>query len=128
MKPTHRSELHARIKSFQYAFAGIAYMLKHEHNAWIHSIATVCVIAVGIWLDVSRIEWVMLVLAMMAVWMGELFNTAVEAIVDMTSPDPHPLAKVAKDVAAGATLVAAIGAAIVGFLIFLPPLLARLGG
>ncbi len=126
MKAKEKFKLSARARSFGYAFAGWRTMLRHEHNAWIHAVVTVVVIVLGFWLRIGRGDWALLVLAMGMVWMGELVNTAVEAIVNMTSPDPHPLAKIAKDTAAGAVLVAAIVAVIVGLLVLGPPLWARL--
>lgn len=101
-------------------------MIRAENNAKIHFLATILVIVFASWLQISRIEWAILILAMTVVWIGELFNTAIEAIVDLVSPEVHPLAKIAKDTAAGATLIAAIGAATAGFIIMLPPLLAKL--
>lgn len=121
------TELRARARSFGYAFAGWAYVVRYERNAWIHALATVAVVALGAWLGVGRLEWALLTAAIAAVWLGECFNTAVEALVDLTSPEPHPLAKVAKDTAAAGVLLAAIGAAVIGFLVLGPPLLARLG-
>jgi diacylglycerol kinase len=90
--------------------------------------ATVCVIALGAWLSLSRIEWAILALAMGLVWIAEFFNTALEAVVDLASPDIHPLAKVSKDVGAAAVLIAAITSVVVGLLILGPPLWARLFG
>lgn len=127
MKPQHENELTARIKSFGYAFEGIRYVIRNEHNAWIHAFFTVAVIVVGLWVGIDRWEWAVLVAMFALVWLGECVNTAVEAVVNMTSPDPHPLAKVAKDTAAGGVLIAAIAAAIVGLLILGPPLLVKLG-
>lgn len=114
--------LRNRAKSFSYAFEGIAYVLRTQPNGRIHGLATVLVVGLGLCLGLPGRDWAILVLAMIAVWVGEFFNTAIEAIVDMTMPDPHPLAKVAKDVAAGAVLITAIGAAIIGLLILGPPL------
>jgi diacylglycerol kinase len=90
--------------------------------------ATVCVIALGAWLSLSRIEWAILALAMGLVWIAEFFNTALEAVVDLASPDIHPLAKVSKDVGAAAVLIAAITSVVVGLAILGPPLWARLFG
>ncbi len=117
-----KKELSDRIHSFGYAIEGIVYLVKSQHNAWIHLIITILVIVVGFWLQISRTEWALIVLAMMGVWMGEAVNTAVEAIVDMVMPEFHPLAKIAKDVAAGGVLLSAVAAAIVGLLILGPPL------
>lgn len=126
MKPAQDSELKARIRSFGYAFEGWQYVIRNEHNAWIHAALTIAVVIVGSWVGISRLEWAILVLAMGGVWMGEMMNTAVEAVVNMTSPDPHPLAKVAKDTAAGAVMAMALTAAIAGLLILGPPLWQKL--
>lgn len=123
-----QDELYSRAKSFRYAFAGWWYVLRTQHNTWIHALASIAVFLLAFWLELSRQDWAILILAITAVWMGEFINTAIEAIVDMVMPDVHPLAKVAKDVAAAAVLVAALGAAIVGFLIMGPPLWAKLFG
>lgn len=120
-------ELKDRVRSFGYAWEGIVYLVKSQHNAWIHLIVTVLAIGVGFWLGISRSDWGLLVLAMMGVWMGEAVNTAVEAIVDMVQPDFHPMAKIAKDVAAGGVLLSAVAAAIVGLLILGPPLVETIG-
>lgn len=123
-----REEIHSRIRSFGYAFEGWWYVLRTQHNAWIHALATVVVFGLAGWLRLGRLEWAALVLTAMAIWMGEFFNTAIEAVVDMVSPEYHPLAKVAKDVAAAAVLVGAFGAVVVGLLILGPPLWAKLFG
>ncbi|MBK8433842.1 MAG: diacylglycerol kinase family protein [Chloroflexi bacterium] len=121
-----RHETYSRIRSFRYAFEGWWYVLRTQHNAWIHGLATVVVFSLAWWLGVGRLEFAILVLTAMAIWMGEFFNTAVEAVVDLVSPEYHPLAKVAKDVAAAAVLVGAFGAVLVGLLILGPPLWAKL--
>ena len=91
-----------RIKSFGFALAGIAAMLRTQHNAWIHLAATVVVIVAGVWFALSREEWVWLILAVVAVWTAEALNTAFELLCDVASPEFHPLVKQAKDVAAAA--------------------------
>jgi diacylglycerol kinase len=118
----HPHELYNRAKSFRYAFEGWWYVLRTQHNAWIHALISVAVLGMGLWLGVPRSEWAILILAMMAVWMAEFMNTALEAVVDLAAPEYHPLAKVAKDVAAAAVLVGALGAVLVGLLILGPPL------
>ena len=120
------NELYSRGRSFRYAFAGWWYVLRTQHNAWIHALVSTAVFGLGLWCQITRQEWSILILTMMAVWMAEFMNTALEAVVDMSMPDPHPLAKVAKDVAAAAVLVGAIGAALIGLLILGPPLWAKL--
>lgn len=122
------SELYSRVKSFHYAFEGWWYVLRTQHNAWIHAVISIAVFLVAFWLRLPTQEWAVLILAMMVVWMAEFLNTALEALVDIASPDFHPLAKVAKDIAAAAVLVGALGAALVGFLILGPPLWQRLFG
>lgn len=107
-----------RIQSFRYAFRGIGVMLRTESNARIHAIATLVVLAVGFAIGISRIEWLAITLAITAVWCAEGFNTAIESLCDVVSPDDHPKVERAKDVAAGAVLTTAIGAAVVGVLVF----------
>ncbi|MAT95753.1 MAG: diacylglycerol kinase [Anaerolineaceae bacterium] len=120
--------MYNRAKSFQYAFDGWWFVLRTQHNAWIHAVITVAVVVVGLWLRLPLRDWAVLILTFMAVWMAEFMNTAIEAVVDMTMPDVHPLAKVAKDVAAAAVLVGALGAVLVGLLLLGPPLWQRLFG
>jgi len=103
-------------------------MLRTQRNSWIHSTATICVIALGLWLGLSFIQWAILVLTMGLVWMAEFVNTALEAVVDLASPDIHPLARVGKDVGAAAVLVAAFTSVVVGLLILGPAVWAKLFG
>jgi diacylglycerol kinase (ATP) len=112
--------------SFRYAFRGLADLFRTQPNARFHLAASVAVLAAGFWLDISRLEWVAVVLCMALVIALEAANTAIEYLTDLVSPDYHPLAGKAKDVAAGAVLVAAIGAAAVGALVFLPKIYALL--
>jgi diacylglycerol kinase (ATP) len=114
----------ARIKSISYALAGIATMLRTQHNAWVHLAATVAVVLLAFWFSISALEWLALILAVVAVWSAEALNTAFELLCDVASPEFHPLVKQAKDVAAAAVLIAAVGAVAVGLLIFGPRLLA----
>lgn len=115
----------ARARSFRYAARGIAALLRSQHNAWIHAAASVAVVGLGFFVGLSRSEWCLVVLAMAVVWSAEAVNTAFEALCDVASPDLHPLVERAKDVAAGAVLLAAAGAAVVGVLVFGPHLLRR---
>ncbi len=101
-------------------------MLRTQRNAWIHAVVSTAVFALGLWLGLSRMEWAIILLTIAVVWMAEFVNTALEAVVDLASPDIHPLAKVGKDVAAAAVLVGAATAVLVGLLILGPPLWARL--
>ena len=115
----------SRLAAFRYAFAGWWYMLRTQRNAWIHAVISTLVFALGLWLGLGRLEWAILVLTVGLVWMAEFVNTALEAVVDLASPDLHPLAKVGKDVAAAAVLVGACTAVVVGLLILGPPLWGR---
>lgn len=117
-----------RVDSFRYAFHGWWYVIRTQRNAWIHAIISVVIIIVGLWLGLDLDHWAMIVLAMSGVWMAEFFNTAMEAVVDLASPQLHPLARVGKDVAAAAVLVAAAAAVILGLLILGPPLWVRVFG
>ena len=95
-------------------------MVASQHNAWIHAVATVVVIAFGLVLGLSWSEWCLLVLAIVSVWTAEALNTAFEFLTDVASPNFHPIAEKAKDVAAGAVLLSAIGAVVIGGLVFWP--------
>jgi diacylglycerol kinase (ATP) len=103
-------------------------MLRSQHNAWVHAVATIGVVALGLLLGVTAAEWCVLVLALMAVWTAEALNTALELLADAASPDFHPLVAKAKDVAAGAVLLSAVGSVVIGLLILGPPLLAAVAG
>ena len=116
-----------RLRSFRYAFAGISYVIRTQRNAWIHAAISLGVIIVGVWLDLARIEWALIALAMGVVWAAEIMNTALEALVDLVAPEPHPLAKIAKDCAAAAVLVTAIMAVVIGVLVLGPPLWEKVG-
>jgi diacylglycerol kinase (ATP) len=117
----------ARARSFGHAFAGVAALLTTQHNAWIHALATVAVLVAGVVLRVSALEWALLCLAIGLVWLAEGLNTALEALCDRVAPEPHPLVRRAKDVAAGGVLLAACAAAAAGLIIFLPKLLVLAG-
>lgn len=117
---TTRFSLHARARSFVYAGRGVRTMLQTQHNARIHAVATVGVVAAGFVLGVTRWEWLALILAIVSVWTAEAGNTALEFLCDVASPEFHPLVEKAKDVAAGAVLICSVGAAIVGLVVFWP--------
>ncbi|MDA3926504.1 MAG: diacylglycerol kinase family protein [Kiritimatiellae bacterium] len=116
-----------RIKSFRYAFVGLWTLLKTQHSAWCHVGLTAAVIVVGLYLDLSQPEWCWLVLAIAAVWTAEAFNTSIEFLSDVVSPDYHPLIKNAKDVAAAGVLITVIGSIAIGILTFGPHVLRLLG-
>lgn len=126
MNRDHRAS--SRAASFRHAFAGWWYVLRTQRNAWIHAVATVAAVTLALYLKVPREDWASLVLAVGMVWLAEFINTALEAIVDLASPELHPLARVGKDVGAAAVLIAAGVALLVGLLILGPPLYAKLLG
>ena len=117
------SYLTGRLRSFGHAFRGLTILLRTQHNARIHALATILVVAVGALLRISPAEWALIALAIVCVWVAEALNTSIEFLVDLASPERHPLAAKAKDVAAGAVLIAAIGSVIVAVLVFGPPVL-----
>jgi diacylglycerol kinase (ATP) len=112
----------ARMRSLRYAVRGVRAVFQSQHNAWIHAVASMAVILAGAVVGLSRLEWCLIVGAIMAVWVAESLNTAFEALCDIASPTPHPLVERAKDIAAGAVLITAVSAAITGALIFGPRL------
>lgn len=118
-----KRELKKRINSFKYALEGIIVTFKSEMNMKIHIVIMIVVIIAGAILKINSSQWKTCIILFSLVIAGELFNTAVEAVVDMVMPEFHPKAKLAKDAAAGGVLVLAIGAAIVGLIIFIPKLI-----
>ncbi|MCC2545715.1 diacylglycerol kinase family protein [Hymenobacter sp. BT175] len=119
-KPQKGGRLQRRIASFGYAFRGVWSALGSEVHLRFHALSTVVAVGLGFYFGLSRLDWALVVLAIGTVWSAELMNTAVEAIVDLVSPDYHVLAGKAKDVAAGAVLVTAIAALVIGVLVFGP--------
>jgi len=109
-----------RIKSVKNALKGIFTMLKSQHNAWIHALATITVFALGFYFGLNKSEWCWIVLVVISVWTAEAINTSFEFLADAASPGYHPLIKKAKDVAAGAVLISSIGSVIIGLLIIGP--------
>ena len=123
-KMSRRFEFTARLRSFSYAGRGIFLTLASQHNAWIHAAATVAVVITGFYLKISRMEWGLVVLASAAVWTAEALNTAIEFLADAVTTERRPLIGDAKDVAAGAVLITALAAVIVGVLVFQPHIMA----
>lgn len=119
--------LEARARSFRYAARGIMALVRSQHNAWIHAAASIAVVALGLAVGLSRVEWCLVAVAITAVWTAEALNTALEALCDVAAPGAHPLVERAKDIAAGAVLITAAGAVVIGLLVFGPHLLARGG-
>ena len=118
-----RFSLHSRIKSFQYAGAGLRAIFKTDHNVWIHFTATAIVIALSIYLKVSSSDAALLTIAIGLVWVSELFNTCIEKMMDFISRDIHPAIKMIKDVSAAAVLIAAITAVVIGCCVFIPKIM-----
>ena len=116
----------SRLKSFNHAIKGICTVLKSQPNIWIIILATIGAIGAGITLRLSPLEWCVLFITIFIVWIAETFNSALEFLVDLVSPQQHPLAEKTKDAAAGASLTAAILSLIVGMFLFGPRLIERL--
>lgn len=110
-------------KSVKYALEGIGICIKKERNFRIHLVMMMAVIICGIFFGINKIEWMICLILFALVISLEMVNTSIEAIVDLYTPQFHPLAKIAKDTAAGAVLVSAIFSAIIGLMIFVPKLL-----
>ena len=111
-----------RLLSFKYAFQGLAYLFRSQPHARFHALAATLVIGLGWWLRINRTEWCLLTLCIGSVLAAEAFNTALEELTNLVSPDYHELAGRAKDVAAAAVLLTAFAALIVGSLVFIPKL------
>jgi diacylglycerol kinase (ATP) len=120
MTDQHRLTFTGRLRSVRFALRGISTMVRSQQNAWIHAAATVGVVVLGVFLGLSAGEWCWIVLAIVAVWTTEALNTALEFLTDVASPDFHPVAGQAKNVAAGAVLLSAIGAVVIGLLVLGP--------
>lgn len=121
MKQTNKSfSIADRLLSFGFAFQGLITFFKTQHNAWIHLAAAVVVVSMGFYFHVDRSEWCWLIAAIGFVFTAEMFNTALEFLTDLVSPEFHPLAKKVKDVAAGGVLVGALAAVALGLIVFLP--------
>ena len=121
-----RPEIRSRAISFKHALAGYSILFKTQKNAHIHVVATLLAFLIGFLVRLNTLEWAVLILVIGGVWTAELFNTAVEAILDRISPEYHPLVKTAKDVAAAAVLTSALVSLIVGILLFGEPLIQAL--
>lgn len=115
-----------RLRSIRFAVYGLKEVLITQHNAWVHLCATAITIIAGMFLRLSMLEWCVLALAITLVWVAEALNTAFEVLCDVASPEFHPLVKKSKDVAAAAVLLSAVGAIIIGALIFGPKLISCL--
>ena len=116
------------LESFRFAFVGLWYALRTQRNTRIHLSIAAAVVVVGLCLNLSHVEWAVLTLTIGFVLVSEMLNTVAETLVDLISPGYHPLAKVVKDVTAGAVLLTAIVSVVVGLLVLGPPLWRRLCG
>lgn len=114
--------LASRIKSFRHALEGLAFVMRTQRNAWIHAAAAIVVALAGFAAGLTLQEWLWIILAIALVWIAEVFNTAFEHLCDVVQPDFHASVKAAKDVAAGAVLLAACAAVLIGALVFWPHL------
>lgn len=120
LPPAQPGLLRRRIASFGHAFRGVGAALRSELHLQFHAVASVVVLGLGLYFGLTTTEWALVALAVAGVWAAELFNTAIETLTNLVSPDYHPLAGKAKDVAAGAVLLASFGAVAVGGCVFGP--------
>ena len=121
-----KSFFSSRVASFGHAFRGWHYVLRTQMNVWIHSAVAAVVFVLGLWLHLPARDWAVIILTTAVVFAAEFMNTAIEAVVDLASPDTHPLAKIGKDVGAASVLIAALAAILIGLLILGPPLWSKL--
>jgi diacylglycerol kinase (ATP) len=117
-------DLSERARSFRHAFRGIGTVIRTQPNAWIHLLATACAVALGFFCGLNRIEWCAIVVAIALVWVTEAVNTAIEFLADEVALERREGIGRAKDVGAGAVLLAAMASAVIGVVVFLPHLLA----
>ena len=124
--PNKSFSFRQRLRSFRYAFRGISFMVKTQHNFWIHLTIAALVIVAGFLFCISLTEWALIIFAIGLVLSAEAFNSAIEQLTDLLSPNIHPRAGRVKDLAAGAILITAMAAALIGLLIFVPKIMAIL--
>jgi diacylglycerol kinase len=117
-----RFSISERINSFGFAFQGLGTFFRTQHNAWLHLVAALLVVLAGYYFELPSAEWCWIVMAIVLVFITEMFNTAIEFLSDVVSPNIHPQIKKVKDVSAAAVLISSIGAVIIGLIIFLPKL------
>jgi diacylglycerol kinase (ATP) len=122
MKPQEFS-IRARLRSFRFAWDGIASFFQREHNAWLHFMATIAVFTTAMLVGVTQTELLALIFAIGFVWVAEMFNTCIERVMDFVSEQKHPEIKFIKDLAAGAVLTASVTALIIGAVVFIPKLI-----
>jgi len=114
------SQFTGRMRSVRHAVVGIARMIRCQHNAWIHAVMTVVVLAAAVLFRISPGDWCWIILAISIVWTAEALSTSFEFLADVASPEFHPLVRTAKDVAAGAVLITAVAAGVIGGIVFWP--------
>jgi len=119
-KKNNKFSIKSRIKSFDYAFQGILFFIKTQHNAWIHLLMAIVVVVFGFIYELSTTEWCLIIFAIGMVFSTEIINTALEYVSDLVSPEKNLKVKRIKDLAAGGVLISAIMAAIIGLIIFIP--------
>ncbi len=117
----------SRLDSLGYSLAGWLYMLRWQKNTRLMSVASILVVMLSLWLQISRIEWAIIIMAITIVWLTEFINAGIEAAIDVAAPDYHPMAQVGKDVASAAVLLGVIASVLVGLLVLGPYLLAKFG-
>lgn len=120
LPPAPRFSPTARLKSFGYAASGIGFVVRNEHNARIHIVAATLVVIIGAAYQIAAQDWLILILAIVSVWFAETMNTAFEYLCDVVSPQKNESVRRAKDIAAGAVLITAVGAAIIGSIVMFP--------
>ncbi len=123
MKTNQPFSISKRLKSFSFAFNGLKILVQEEHNAWIHIFVAVCVLIAGFLLQISIIEWIIIVLCIGLVFALELINSAIENLADFVSPQKNEIIKKVKDLSAAAVLIAAFCSVIVGLVVFLPKII-----
>ena len=123
----HDNFFRARLRSIGYALAGLRDILKTEHNAWVHTFCTAVAVSLSAFLGIDTVRFVLIIIVISLVWITEAFNTVLELVIDIVSPEYSETARRAKDIAATAVLFAAAGALLAGVVILGPPLLSRLG-
>ena len=116
------------LESFRYALAGLSYALRTQRNTRVHLTVSTAVVALGVWMGLTATQWAVLALTIGSVLVSEMLNTVAETLVDLVSPGYHPLARVIKDVTAGAVLLTSVVSVVVGLLVLGPPLWERLSG
>ncbi len=106
------------LRSFRYAWHGLYLVIRYENNTRVHLLASIAAVALGMFLELSSLEWALVLMQIGLVWAAETFNTALEKLVDLVSPEYHPLAGKVKDIAAGAVLIVSLMSVVVGGIIF----------